>query len=132
MRGVVAVCRVTGIENASETDVIVERKRAGLSIDQRSPYMELSLRHSITVAPDIVFREVDGEAVILNLETGFYFGLDQVGTRIWQLIQEHGSLQKVFETMCDEFDVGSDALERDLLGLMDELCVKGLVRASPE
>jgi hypothetical protein len=94
--------------------------------------MELSLRHSITVAPDIVFREVDGEAVILNLETGLYFGLDQVGTRIWQLIQEHGSLQKVFETMSDEFDVGSDALERDLLGLMDELCVKGLVRASPE
>ena len=94
--------------------------------------MELSLRHSITVAPDIVFREVDGEAVILNLETGLYFGLDQVGTRIWQLIHEHGSLQKVFETMRNEFDVGSDALERDLLGLMDELCVKGLVRASPE
>ena len=94
--------------------------------------MELSLRHSITVAPDIVFREVDGEAVILNLDSGLYFGLDQVGTRIWQLVQEHGSLQKVFETMCDEFDVGSDTLERDLLGLMDELCAKGLVRASPE
>jgi hypothetical protein len=94
--------------------------------------MELSLRHSITVAPDIVFREVDGEAVILNLDSGLYFGLDQVGTRIWQLIQEHGSLQKVFETMCEEFDVGSDTLERDLLGLMDELCAKGLVRASPD
>jgi hypothetical protein len=94
--------------------------------------MELSLRHSITVAPDIVFREVDGEAVILNLDSGLYFGLDQVGTRIWQLIQEHGSLQKVFETMCHEFDVGSDTLERDLLGLMDELCAKGLVRASPQ
>jgi hypothetical protein len=94
--------------------------------------MELSLRHSITVAPDIVFREVDGEAVILNLDSGLYFGLDQVGTRIWQLIHQHGSLQEVFETMCEEFDVGSDTLERDLLGLMDELCAKGLVRASPE
>jgi hypothetical protein len=94
--------------------------------------MELSLRHSITIAPDIVFREVDGEAVILNLDSGLYFGLDQVGTRIWQLIQQHGSLQKVFETMCEEFDVGSDTLERDLLGLMDELCAKGLVRASPD
>lgn len=94
--------------------------------------MELSLRHSITVARDIVFRELDGEAVILNLESGIYFGLDQVGTRIWQLVQEHGSLQKVFETMCDEFDVVSDALERDLLELMDDLCAKGLVRASPE
>jgi hypothetical protein len=94
--------------------------------------MEHSLRDSITVAPDVVFRELDGEAVILNLESGIYFGLDQVGTRIWQLLQEHGALQKVFETMCDEFDARSDALERDLLGLVDELCANGLVRTSPQ
>jgi hypothetical protein len=94
--------------------------------------MELSLRDAVTVAPDVVFRELDGEAVILNLESGMYFGLDEVGTRIWQLIQEHGALQRVFETMCDEFDVGSDALERDLLELVDELCAKGLVRTAPE
>jgi hypothetical protein len=93
--------------------------------------MEHSLRDSITVDPDVVFRELDGEAVILNLESGIYFGLDYVGTRIWQLIREHGALQKVFETMCDEYDVGSDTLERDLLQLVDELCVKRLARASP-
>ena len=93
--------------------------------------MEHSLRDSITVAPDVVFRELDGEAVILNLESGIYFGLDQVGTRIWRLIQEHGALQKVFETMCDEYDVGSDTLERDLLQLVDELCEKRLAQASP-
>jgi hypothetical protein len=92
--------------------------------------MEHSLRDSITVAPDVVFRELDGEAVILNLESGIYFGLDHVGTRIWQLIREHGALQKVFETMCDEYDVGSDTLERDLLQLVDELCAKRLARAS--
>jgi len=108
---------------------------ADMSIRQMSGepgvHMELSLRDSLAVAPDVVFRELDGEAVILNLESGIYFGLDQVGTRIWQLIQEHGSLQKVFETMCDEYDVGSDTLERDLLQLVDELYAKGLVRASP-
>jgi hypothetical protein len=94
--------------------------------------MELSLRDAVTVAPDVVFRELDGEAVLLNLESGMYFGLDQVGTRIWQLIQEHGALQQVFETMRDEFEVGSDALERDLLELVDELRAKGLVRTAPE
>lgn len=93
--------------------------------------MDLSLRDSIAVVPDVVFRELDGEAVILNLESGIYFGLDQVGTRIWRLIQEHGALQKVFETMCAEYDVGADTLERDLLQLVDELRAKGLVRASP-
>jgi hypothetical protein len=93
--------------------------------------MELSLRDSIAVAPDVVFRELEGEAVILNLESGIYFGLDEVGTRIWQLIGEHGALQKVFDMMCDEYEVVPDALERDLLGLVDELCANGLARTAP-
>jgi len=52
--------------------------------------MAASLDRSVCVGKDVVFRELDGEAVILNLETGTYFGLDTVGTRIWQFCQDHG------------------------------------------
>ena len=96
-----------------------------------APGTHLSLRDSIAVPPDVVFRELDGEAVILNLDSGIYFGLDEVGTRIWQLIGEHGLLQTVFDAMCREYDVAPDTLERDLLSLVDELCTKGLGRVSP-
>jgi hypothetical protein len=76
---------------------------------------------------NVVSRELAGETVILNLKTGVYFGLNPVGTRIWALIQEHGSLRRVFEEMQKEYEVSSETLETDLLELVDQLSAKGLV-----
>ena len=87
---------------------------------------QVSLDSSVEISADAIFREMEGEAVILNLESGTYFGLDPVGTRIWQLIEEHGSLRAVFEQMRQEFDVASEQLERDLLRLVTQLAEKGL------
>lgn len=78
----------------------------------------------------VVSRELEGEAVMLNLESGVYFGLDEVGTRIWALIQEHRSLRKVFEAMLREYDVAPSTLESDLLRLVEQLWAKGLVSVS--
>ena len=91
---------------------------------------EVSLEDTVTIGQDVVFRELAGEAVILNLETSIYFGLDEVGTRIWNLIKQHGSLQKVFQIMQEEYDVAPEVLERDLLHLVGQLCAKGLVSVS--
>ena len=90
--------------------------------------MALTLSDSVEVVPDVVFRELDGEAVILNLDSGTYFGLDEIGTRIWTLIREHGALQPVFDTLQREFDVDPATLEEDLLALVSDLCLKGLSR----
>ena len=54
---------------------------------------QLLLDTSLAVPDDVIFRELDGEAILLNLATGMYFGLDQVGTRLWALITESGSLR---------------------------------------
>lgn len=88
----------------------------------------LSIDDTLSIDPDVVFRELDGEAVILNLETGIYFGLDDVGTRMWQLIAEHGSLRHVVEVLREEYEADDAALERDLLALATDLCAKGLTR----
>jgi hypothetical protein len=74
-----------------------------------------------------VFRELDGEAVILQLEAGMYFGLDPVGTRLWQLIEAHGQLRPVLEAALQEFDVPPDVLEQDLIELVSRLSEKELV-----
>ena len=87
---------------------------------------QISLDSSVEISDDAIFREMDGEAVILNLESGTYFGLDPVGTRIWQLLEEHGSLRVVFEQMRQEFDVEPDVLETDLLRLVAQFAAKGL------
>jgi hypothetical protein len=57
-----------------------------------------------------------------------YFGLDPVGTRIWELCVTHGSLRAVWEAMQEEFDAPADALQSDLLTFVDELSANGLVK----
>jgi len=87
----------------------------------------ISLESSLKVSEEVVFRELDGEAVLLNLASGMYFGLDGTGTRIWQLIGEHRQLADVLAALCEEFDAPRDAMERDLLNLASELSEKGLL-----
>ena len=92
----------------------------------------LTLASVVTIDPDVTFRELDGEIVILNLETGVYFGLDRVGARIWRLIEDHGSLGTVLSALRAEYDATAAVLEHDLLALVGDLCAKGLTRvASP-
>ena len=80
----------------------------------------------MVLAPDVVFRLLDDEAVLLDLRSGTYFGLNPVGARIWQLLAEQTSLGTVLVTLQREYDVEPDALEHDLLTLVNELCVRGL------
>lgn len=81
----------------------------------------------ISVSPEVLFQEVGGEAVLLDLKSESYFGLDDVGMRIWQLIQEHGSLRAVFDRMLSEYDVEPTLLQEDLLMHVGELAAAGLV-----
>jgi hypothetical protein len=81
----------------------------------------ISLDATFALSTDAVFRDLDGEAVILHLGSGTYFGLDAVGTRIWQLIELHGGLRAVFDDLCREYDAAPDVLERDLIALVSRL-----------
>jgi hypothetical protein len=81
----------------------------------------ISLDNTFAVSKDAVFRDLDGEAVILDLESGTYFGLNAVGARIWQLMQQHGGLRAVYEDLCREYEAPPDVLERDLIALVSRL-----------
>ena len=91
-----------------------------------------SLNDSVKIDDQVVFRELEGEMVLLNLETGIYFGLDPVGTRIWTLLREHESLQQVFEVLLQEYDVPEPVLKADLLRLAREFSSHGLARVRRE
>jgi hypothetical protein len=79
------------------------------------------------IPPSVVAQEVEGEAVILDLGSGRYFGLDVTGTRIWQLLGEGKSRETVLRAMLAEFDVDEERLRRDLEALLAELLARGLV-----
>jgi len=89
--------------------------------------MNPSLSQSATPSDEVLFQEVGGEAVLLNLSTESYFGLDSVGTRFWSLLSEDPRLHVAYERMREEYDVAPDQLEGDLLALASRLAEAGLV-----
>lgn len=83
----------------------------------------------VCIPEDVVFRDLSGEAVILNLTTGTYFGLNGVGTKVWSLLAEHKSTEEVVQALLKEYQVSEDRLRADVDGLVGQLLEKGLVRA---
>lgn len=81
----------------------------------------------VTVPPGVMFRDLDGEAVVLALDSGRYFGLNETGTRMWLLLLEHGSMEPVFRALQQEYEVAGELLERELTEFVNSLASEGLV-----
>lgn len=81
----------------------------------------------VSIPDDVVFRDLAGEAVILNLASSTYFGLNEVGTRMWNLLAEHGSTEPVLATLLEEYEVEEAPLRQDLEALLRTLSEKGLI-----
>lgn len=87
-----------------------------------------TLEMRVKVNQDVLFRDLGGEAVILNLHSGKYYGLDEVGTRMWSLLIEHGQVEQAYAALLAEYDVGEERLQQDLLHFVEELVSHGLVQ----
>ncbi len=74
--------------------------------------------------------EIGGESVFLNLNGGYYFGLDEIGTRMWNVLTHADSLQAAYETLLDEYDVDPDLLKKDLEDLVERLIEHGLLQVT--
>jgi hypothetical protein len=89
--------------------------------------LKIDLTTRLTIPARVLFRELAGEAVLLQTESGLYFGLDETGTRIWSLLQQHGELGRVYEQMLEEYAVSPERLREDLLQLIATLTSRGLL-----
>jgi hypothetical protein len=88
--------------------------------------VQLTLDSTIAVSGDAVFREIDGEAVVLNVETGMYYGLDEVGTYVWLAVEPKGTLRQALGRVLERYEADAGEVERDLLELASGLIDKGL------
>ena len=86
----------------------------------------------VRVSPSALYREVQGEAVLLQLDNGEYFGLDEVATRIWQLLDANSDLDAVRDALVNEYDVAEDRAANDLSHLVDELISKHLLEVDDD
>jgi hypothetical protein len=79
------------------------------------------------ICDNLVFCVLDDRDVILNLNNGIYYGLDPVGSFIWNLIQSPKELIEIRDSILDEYDVDEERCKQDLLELLNDLAEKGLV-----
>lgn len=90
------------------------------------------LNTTFTTTPDLVSADVSGEAVMLNLASGIYYGLNSEGARIWALIQEGKSVAEIQQVIAAEFDVSPEQCLSDLQELLNQLFDAKLIIISDE
>jgi hypothetical protein len=79
------------------------------------------------LSPEVMGRSVGIETVLLDIPSGRYFGLNEVGTVVWQGLQEGWTTEQICKRLVAEFDVERSRLEGDVIQLLDALAAQGLV-----
>lgn len=95
-----------------------------------SPQFSLDTR--IVASAKQVSSLIDDETVILSLTNGFYYGLDAVGSRIWNLIQVPIAVRCIHTTLLGEYEVNSQQCEHDILLLIEALSQAELIEVVDE
>jgi Coenzyme PQQ synthesis protein D (PqqD) len=92
----------------------------------------ISFSSRVVIPDTVLFREFDGEAVILNLDTESYLGLDDVGTRIWMLLANQPSIQAAYDVLLTEYDVPPETLRADMARLLGQMLEHKLITLKDE
>ena len=79
---------------------------------------------------EVFASEIDDEVVMMNVDTGKYYGMDTVGSRIWELIAEEIQVREVIAKLMEEYDVGEEQCEKDVLEFLNELYENKLVNVT--
>jgi hypothetical protein len=87
----------------------------------------ISFQERVIVPAHVVLQDVEGESVLLNLDSEHYFGLDEVGTRIWVALTQAASIQEAYECLLAQYDVPPELLRADLEELIGQLVDNGLL-----
>lgn len=89
--------------------------------------MTLTVDSQVTASGQLAHRPLADEVVILDPRSRRYFGLDQVGARIWELVQQPCVVAEIRDTLLEEYDVSAEECERDVLLLLESLLQERLI-----
>jgi hypothetical protein len=84
----------------------------------------------LTVPDQVLFRDLAGEAVLLELDSGRYYGLNESGTRMWSLLVQHGRIDEALRDLLEEYDVSPERLQEELLLFVQILASRKLLDLS--
>lgn len=82
--------------------------------------------------PKLIANQMDGEIVMMSIDNGEYYGLDETGSRIWELLESQVRVGSLIESLMAEFEVGKEECANDTLEFLNDLFDKGLLLVSNE
>jgi hypothetical protein len=84
-------------------------------------------RPPFSIPEHVLARKLDDEMVLLNLDSGEYFGLNDTGTRVWELLADGRDRDEVVDCLTEEFEVAAEVASSHVATLCDELLRAGLL-----
>jgi hypothetical protein len=89
--------------------------------------MKLSSDSTVVITSNQVGADLGEEIILLHLENGEYFGLDDVGARIWRLMERPTAVREIERILLEEYDIEPDRCHEEVLQLLSDLVDNGLV-----
>ncbi|MCH7642622.1 MAG: PqqD family protein [Chloroflexi bacterium] len=83
---------------------------------------------NVTLSKDVLYQELDGDAVLLSVETGEYFGLNTTGAHVWQAVSEGASLTEALDSLSEIFEVDKASVAEDVVMFLRSLSDMGLLK----
>jgi len=103
------------------------------TIDKAKPTVSI-FSSNFSIPENVLGQELNGEVVLLNMDSEFYYSLNPVGSRMWQMLTESGNLEGAIQQLLQVFSIDETTLRQDVTALIKELVAEGLlinVRPNP-
>lgn len=83
--------------------------------------MSISLNTTVSQIKDIVATDIDGDVVMMSIENGAYYGLDPIGSRIWEMIGTPCKVSDLIERLMEEFEVDRPTCEKGVFNFLNDI-----------
>ncbi|MBU7583787.1 MAG: lasso peptide biosynthesis PqqD family chaperone [Nostoc sp. TH1S01] len=87
---------------------------------------------SVVASKEQICSELQGEVVILDIKSGAYYGLNQVGASVWNFIQSPKTVKEIQDAILAEYEVEAEVCKQDISTLLEDLAAKGLIEINNE
>jgi hypothetical protein len=87
----------------------------------------ITMKTIVERSDDFITSSIDDELVMMSLEKGIYYGLDSIGSHIWQYLATPVPVQTLCHQLTDQFEVDLAQCETDVLAFLNELLDEGMI-----
>lgn len=92
----------------------------------------ITMESVVVLADKQTSVNLEGQTVVLNLPSGNYYQLDEVGARVWSLLRERTRGEEICRKLVEEYEVDAEVVEQDVLQFLRQLASEGLIVAEPD